>query len=150
MKLNLTKFTKVILDIMFVLGILVTLTLPFSLKWYGDVVDIQLSSYLWQMVIIFAICGIFALMIVWELRKMFKTVLAEDCFVKANVISLKRMGTYAFVIAVVMVLRCFMFYITLAAIAMVIVFIIAGLFSKVLSQVFDRAVAYKFENDFTI
>lgn len=67
-----------------------------------------------------------------------------------NVSSLNKMGKYSFVIAVVMLVRCLVFYITLAAIAMVIVFIIAGLFSKVLAQVFDRAVTYKLENDLTI
>lgn len=34
--------------------------------------------------------------------------------------------------------------------AMVLVFVIAGLFSRVLAQVFDRAVTYKQENDLTI
>lgn len=150
MNWNLTKFTKVILDFMYVAGILIVLTLPISLKYYRDLVDAKVDEYLGQLVVVFAICGVFALMIVWELRKMFKTVLAEDCFVKDNVTSLKRMGTYAFVIALVMVIRCCMFYPTLAAVAMVMVFIIAGLFSKVLSQVFERAVAYKLENDFTI
>ena len=33
---------------------------------------------------------------------------------------------------------------------LLIVFIIAGLFSKVLSSVFDKAVTYKLENDLTI
>jgi hypothetical protein len=42
------------------------------------------------------------------------------------------------------------FVITPATLILVLVFIIAGLFSHVLSQVFDQAVAYKFENDLTI
>lgn len=150
MKLSLTKITKGILDVMFILGIFIVVTLPISLKWYGEIVDKQLISYLWHMVLVFAVCGVFALLIVWELRKMFRTVLNEDCFVESNVLSLKRMGTYSFIIAAVMFVRCFLFYPTLAALAMVVVFIIAGLFSKVLSEVFDKAVAYKLENDFTI
>lgn len=149
MKVQITQITKIILDFMFVAGIVIILTLPFSLKWYGNVLDYQLVEYLWQMVVIFAICGVFALLIVWELRKIFTTVLAEDCFVRRNVTSLNRMGNYAFIIAVIMIARC-IFYITLAALAMVIVFIIAGLFSKVLAQVFDKAVSYKLENDLTI
>lgn len=39
---------------------------------------------------------------------------------------------------------------TTAVIVIVLVFVIAGLFSKVLSKVFDRAVYYKLENDMTI
>nr|WP_302629354.1 DUF2975 domain-containing protein [uncultured Eubacterium sp.] len=34
--------------------------------------------------------------------------------------------------------------------AIMMVFIIAGLFSRVLAQVFDKAVTYKLENDLTI
>ena len=41
-------------------------------------------------------------------------------------------------------------YLTPAVMIIILVFLIAGLFSKVLSQVFDRAVAYKLENDLTI
>ena len=80
---------------------------------------------------------------------MFRTVLSEDPFVKDNVYSLKRMGGCAFGIAVLMLVRLF-FVITPAALVLVAVFAIAGLFSLVLSQVFDQAVTYKQENDLTI
>jgi len=150
MNVKLTRFTKYLLDAMFIVGIFIALTLPVLLKWYGQFSDENIIEYLPQVVVVLEICGVFALLIIWELRKMFKTVLLEDCFVKSNVISLKRMGTFSFIIAMVMCIRCCLFYITLAAFAMVVVFIIAGLFSKVLAQVFDKAVAYKLENDFTI
>ena len=38
----------------------------------------------------------------------------------------------------------------LICLKVILVFIIAGLFSKVLSSVFDKAVTYKLENDLTI
>ncbi len=41
-------------------------------------------------------------------------------------------------------------YLTPAAIVVAGVFLFAGLFSKVLARVFDRAVRYKEENDLTI
>ncbi len=147
---TITKVTKIILDFMFVAGIIITVALPLILKPYGKYMDTQLSQYLWQMVTILAFCGVFALMIIWELRKIFKTVIAGNCFVRVNVTSLNRMANYSFVIAVIMFIRCVLFYVTLAALSMVMVFIIAGLFSKVLAQVFDRAVTYKLENDLTI
>ena len=80
---------------------------------------------------------------------MFATVLNEDCFVKENVRSLKRMGTYSFCIAAISVIRLII-VITPATLVIILVFIIAGLFSKVLSKVFDQAVTYKLENDLTI
>jgi hypothetical protein len=95
------------------------------------------------------IAGIFALIILWELRKMFKSVMKENPFVIENVISLKRMGICSFVITICMLLRL-VFIITPAELILVAVFLIAGLFSAVLSLVFDRAVSYKEENDLTI
>ena len=59
------------------------------------------------------------------------------------------MGTYSFVIAVICLLRTVL-YMTIAMLVLVLVFVIAGLFSKVLAFVFDKAVEYKLENDLTI
>ena len=146
MKLNITRFTKAVLDIMFVLGILITATLPFLLKTYGKYVEPGIEKYIWQNSVVLGLCGIFSLMIVWELRKMFKTVIADDCFVRNNVTSLKKMSIYSVGIVFFMAV----FNITLATMAIMMVFIIAGLFSRVLAQVFDKAVTYKLENDLTI
>ena len=149
MKLNITRFTKAVLDIMFVLGILITATLPFLLKTYGKYVEPGIEKYIWQNSVVLGLCGIFSLMIVWELRKMFKTVIADDCFVRNNVTSLKKMSIYSVGIVFFMVVKC-LFNITLATMAIMMVFIIAGLFSRVLAQVFDKAVTYKLDNDLTI
>ncbi len=59
------------------------------------------------------------------------------------------MGTYSFVIAAVCLRRAVL-YTTAAMLVLVLVFVIAGLFSKVLAFVFDKAVDYKLENDLTI
>ena len=149
MKLNINRFTKAVLDIMFVLGILITATLPFLLKTYGKYVEPGIEKYIWQNSVVLGLCGIFSLMIVWELRKMFKTVIADDCFVRNNVTSLKKMSIYSVGIVFFMAVKC-LFNITLATMAIMMVFIIAGLFSRVLAQVFDKAVTYKLENDLTI
>lgn len=149
MKLNIIRFTKAVLDIMFVLGILITATLPFLLKTYGKYVEPGIEKYIWQNSVVLGLCGIFSLMIVWELRKMFKTVIADDWFVRNNVTSLKKMSIYSVGIVFFMAVKC-LFNITLATMAIMMVFIIAGLFSRVLAQVFDKAVTYKLENDLTI
>ena len=149
MKLNIIRFTMAVLDIMFVLGILITATLPFLLKTCGKYVEPGIEKYIWQNSVVLGLCGIFSLMIVWELRKMFKTVIADDCFVRNNVTSLKKMSIYSVGIVFFMAVKC-LFNITLATMAIMMVFIIAGLFSRVLAQVFDKAVTYKLENDLTI
>ena len=97
----------------------------------------------------FILSGIFAVLLIGELRKMFKSVLADDCFIRENVTSLRKMGTYSFIIAIITMCRISL-YLTPAVLVVILVFVIAGLFSKVLALVFDKAVTYKMENDLTI
>lgn len=143
-----TKLTKWILDLMFYGGIVTCLTLPFSLRFVGNYFP-HYKIYYIPMLILFFLSGIFAVLIIFELRCMIGTVLEEDCFVKENVQSLKRMGDYSFFIALISVARL-LIMITPATLVIILVFVIAGLFSKVLAGVFDQAVTYKLENDLTI
>lgn len=148
MKDKLTLFSKFLLDFMFYAGILVTVTLPFSIRFYGRYNSYFADNYL-SLVMLFFFSGIFAILIIYELRNMFRSVIRDDCFIRENVISLNRMGTYSFVIAAITAGRLLL-YITPAVMIVILVFVIAGLFSKVLSRVFDKAVTYKLENDLTI
>ncbi len=145
---GITKFTKLLLDIMFFGGILVTLTLPISFKFYGRYNEF-FEIYYMQLVVLFFISGVFAVLILRELRCIFTTVLNDDCFVDENIKSLNRMGLYSFAIAVVALCRLPLYF-TPAVFIIVIVFLVAGLFSRVLAIVFAKAVEYKRENDFTI
>lgn len=149
MKSNyLTKFTKFFLDFMFYCGILVTLTVPFSFKFLGVYYPNIGNNYI-VMCIIFMLCGFLALWIIYYLRRIFQTVITEDCFVEENVTALKRMGAASFFISLVTLIRL-IFVVTPATLIIILVFFIAGLFSLVLAQVFAQAVSYKQENDFTI
>ena len=89
------------------------------------------------------------MVIIRELRKIFSTVLREDCFVEENVLSLRKMSNWSFFIVVMSVVRSIVF-LTVAMLVVILVFTIAGLFSKVLAYVFEEAVRYKEENDLTI
>ncbi len=143
-----TVFTKALLDFMYYAGIVVALTLPVSLKWYGNY-NFYFRQFYLELVLLFFLSGMFAVLILRELRKMFRTVLADDCFIRENVKSLDRMGNYSFAIALITVGRIFL-YLTPAVMVVILTFLVAGLFSKVLAQVFDRAVTYKVENDLTV
>lgn len=98
---------------------------------------------------LFLLAGVCAVLILFELRRMLKTVVSGDCFVRQNVSSLCRMAYYAFAIAALMAVRLIVLF-TPGMLAIVCVFLLAGLFSLVLAQVFDRAVSYKQDNDLTI
>ena len=148
MKDKLTLFTKYLLDFMFYMGIVVIITLPLTIKLYGHYNTYFAENY-YSLCVIFFLSGIFAVLILWELRKMFRSVLNDDCFIRENVISLDHMSIYSFFIAVITACRLFL-YLTPAVLVVILVFVIAGLFSKVLARVFDKAVTYKLENDLTI
>lgn len=148
MKDKLTLFTKYLLDFMFYMGIVVIITLPLSIKLYGHYNTYFAENY-YSLCVIFFLSGIFAVLILRELRKMFRSVLNDDCFIRENVICLERMSIYSFFIAVITACRLFL-YLTPAVLVVILVFVIAGLFSKVLARVFDKAVTYKLENDLTI
>lgn len=147
-KSSLIIITKYLLDFMFYSGIFVCAGVPFFFWQAGRYFSIFKKFYL-PFCIIFMIAGIFALIILKELRNMFRSVLHDTPFIRENVISLKKMGVCAFFIAGVMTIKLF-FVVTPATLVLVAVFLIAGLFSLVLSQVFDQAVTYKLENDLTI
>ena len=145
---SVTKITKKILDFMFFAGIAVTVSLPWSVKLVGRQLPYMVEHYE-ETVIIYFVLGISALKLLWELRKIFRTVLAEDCFVRENVVSLRKMGSWSFFIALMSMVRSIV-YMTIAMGVVILVFIIAGLFSKVLAYVFEEAVRFKEENDLTI
>lgn len=147
-KRNDCKNNEVSLDFMFFAGILVTLTLPLSVKWLGKYLDACKNHY-GETVTIYFVLGVLAIAILGELRKMFRTVLKDDCFVQENVVSLQRMGTYSFMIALFSLVRMLLF-VSITMLVVILVFIVAGLFSKTLAIVFDKAVKYKEENDLTI
>lgn len=147
-KLTWIKGTKYLLDFMFYGGILVTVSLPWSVKWAGSQLPYLIRHYE-ESVIIYFVLGIAAEKLLWELRKIFQTVLAGSCFVRENVTSLQKMANWSFFIALMSMVRSIV-YMTIAMCVVIFVFIVAGLFSKVLSFVFDQAVAYKEETDWTI
>lgn len=148
MKDKLTLFTKFLLDFMFYAGIVVIVTLPLSIRFYGRFNSYFAENY-YSLCLLFFLSGIFAVLILQQLRKMFCSVLNDDCFIRENVESLNKMSIYSFFIAVITACRLFL-YLTPAVFVVILVFVIAGLFSRVLAKVFDRAISYKLENDLTI
>ena len=145
---SLIKLTKYILDVMFFGGIAITATLPFTIKILGKYIE-HFGEHYGELVLIYFVLGIAAVVIIRELRRIFKTVLNKNCFVRENVVSLDKMCKWSFFIVLMSIVRSIVF-LTAAMSVVILVFIIAGLFSKVLSYVFEQAIESKEENDFTI
>lgn len=145
---TLIKLTKYLLDFMFFSGIAVTVSLPVTIKFLGTFSEGLRENY-GESLIIYFVLGIAAIVILRELRRMFQTVVNQNCFVRENVVSLDKMCKWSFFIVLMAIVRTIV-YVTPAMLVVILVFTIAGLFSKVLSFVFEEAVGYKEENDFTI
>lgn len=148
MNTRLVRFTKWLLDIMFYVGIVITLGIPVIFHYVGRYIKVFRIYYIPQCVLYIG-SGILALLIVWELRRMFETVLADKAFVIENASSLKRMGKCSSLLAILSLVRLPLSP-TPATVVVIIVFSIAGLFCFVLCQVFEQAVHFKEENDLTI
>ena len=114
---NLAKITKFMLDVMFYGGIVTCITLPLLIAAIAPYYD-KFELFYWQAVILYFADGILAVMLINELRKIFRTVLDDDCFLVKNVDSLRKMGNYSFAIMAVSAVRLF-FYITPASLKMI-------------------------------
>ncbi len=146
---KLIRVTKIFLDVMFYSGIVVIVTLPLTLKYAGIHYSKAFQEYYVLMLAIFAMAGVCGIGILGQLRQMMRTVAQKDCFVYENVKSLKVMGIMSTLIVGLFFTKCF-FLPTPATFIIVLTFFIAGLFSEVLSLVFQEAIRYKEENDLTI
>lgn len=111
--------------------------------------DIFASYYGEAFLIAFVlVAGAFAFWILFELVFIMRTV-HDDPFVKRNIRAFYRMGIAALLAAVFFVVKSVADYTLMTAVC-ALVMMLSGLFSLVLAVVFDRAVAYKDENDLTI
>ncbi len=147
---SLSSLVKCILDLIFIGGIMILLSLPISLKWYlgYSYLGFNMDIYYFLLVLL-VITGILALVIVYEIRKIFYTLKRKNPFVLENVKSLKHMGIASFLISFAYIFKI-IFYNSFMTVIVLMVFVIAGFFSIILAEVFRQAVVYKEENDFTV
>lgn len=144
-----TGLVKRVLDLVFIGGIAIFLSLPVALKWYISLIYTQRGeNYNFLLGFLF-ITGIFALIIVNEIRKLLNNLKRNNPFIMENVTSLNRMAISCFLITACYIIKIF-FYNSFLTIIVAMVFIIAGFFSVILAEVFRQAVVVKEENDLTI
>jgi hypothetical protein len=144
---GLSGYVKLLLDAVFIGGIAIFLTLPWCLGIAFDLIKNDENYFF--LLAFFYFTGIFALSLVHEIRKIFKNINKRNPFIIDNVKSLKSMALASFIIAIAYVVKV-IFFPSILTIIMTMVFVIAGLFLLILSEVFHQAVIVKEENDLTI
>lgn len=136
---------KHILDLIFLGGIGILLSLPIALKWYLGLMYARTSENYYFLLGFLFLTGIFALIVVHEIRKLLKNLNKKNPFIIDNVKSFKRIAVACLIIA-----ACYIIKIIFYNLIVTMVFIIAGFFSIILAEVFRQAVLVKEENEMTI
>lgn len=157
MRTNQFRVMTKIMDYLMILLMLVDVGLltflPWVAKWYMDWditfrIENRTGFYYYIMVILY-IAGVCTLVVLNELRKMFRTCHSDDPFIPENVKSLHRIGWMCFTIMVLFATKIFVLN-SFFTMIFVFVFSLATAFCYVLAHLFDSAVQYKSENDLTI
>jgi len=141
----LTKYT---VDIMFYVGIVCTIAVPFILPFFIEKYEFS-STVFMPFTITLILAGICAVYILWQLKIMFKTLLGGNPFVSYNVTCLRKCSVASFLISIIFVVKNIYAFGLMSAVV-IILFGLVGLFCLTLKDIFKQAIAYKEENDWTV
>lgn len=157
---SLSSFLKVVLDILLLIGIVLFFLISYNTLFEGPSKDITpILIFVYALFIVGSMSLIF---IVYNLRKMIRTLITKDPFVRENVKSLRNIWMGSFIISACYFINYFInpnfkdfqiIYIDTKGIHTDLeffIFFFAGIFIVVLEKVFQAAVEYKEENDLTI
>lgn len=148
-KKGLSGIVKLIIDIVFIVGISIYLSLPFTLKWYFGLISRFGSENYYFLLGFLYLNGAFYISMVYEMKKIFKTLNRRNPFLRENVKSFKLIALLAFASATTYFIKIFL-YNSILTIIVAATFLMIGLFSLIMSEVFNQAVYVKEENDMTI
>lgn len=145
-----SKFVKIILDLFFVATIGFLVFSPKFATLFLQVRFMKETNYAVTTISsIFIFSSLAVLFVLHELRRIFKSINSSTPFTEANVKSLFRMGVASFLLALFFIFKSFVLQ-SLLTYVVILILIIAGCFSWVLSEVFRDALRVKEENDLTI
>lgn len=146
-KNSVSNFIEICLKIIFVMGLIIYLALPFLLskyvEWFNPVL-----KYIPALVILY-VSGIPALIIVFKFIKIFNTLKLDNPFIMENVKNLKAISICSLIISIEYIIGMF-FIVSIFEIILIAVFIITWLGSYILSELLRKAIEYKEENELTI
>ena len=146
-KNSLSNFIAICLKIIFVVGIIIYITLPFLLNMYVELFN-PVLKYIPALIILYA-SGIPALIIVYKFIKIFNTLKQDNPFIIENVKHLKVISICSLIISIEYIIGMF-FIVSIFEIILIAVFIIVWLGGYILSELLRKAIEYKEENDLTI
>lgn len=157
---SLSQMLKIALDIAIVFGIFMTCKVFYNTILYNEKLLNANEKVVFGVLLTIGISSLF--LIVLELRKIIVTLIESDPFVRKNVDSFKKISMESFVISVCYIIN-FIFNLNLKNFKFIyvdnkgihtdmefLIFLFAGIFIFILAKVFEKAVEFKEENDFTV
>ncbi len=94
------KASIILTNIFLVILFLFTVTLPFLVTWYADIMGRSSTLATTVMVTCYP-CGPFAATLLWKLRKLLKNALEDNLFSKSSLEHIKKIALCCIVIAVI-------------------------------------------------
>lgn len=151
-----SKVTYVLITALLALNLITLVTLPWLVSkiikveiGYGYAgIQQNFKVYVYFLVILY-MSGACALIILNDLRMIFKSCIREEVFIRGNVTRLYRMALITGIIAVIFFTKTFIVN-SIMTMIIVFVFFMASVFCFIISLLFDQAVDYKEEIDLTI
>lgn len=140
--------TKICVDVLFYIGIVCCLLVPFSSSWLIKYFNFA-GETTTLMIIVLVLSGSASVYILWQLKVIFKTLLVGNPFIIENVASLRKIALASSFISIIYFIKCF-FSFTVSTLVIILMFMIASLFCLTIKDLFKQAINYKDENDLTI
>ncbi len=143
---------EIVLLILMVLNILILIFLPRVITFYLEhdynILDVFSVEKTILLIVLYP-CGLAALFVEYNLKKIFRTLVNKDPFVQENVKSLKIMG-YSMIVVTAFLLAKVFFLNSIMTMLGCLGSALLTVFCFVLADVFQQAVYYKQDNELTI
>ena len=146
----LSRVLKYALYAAFVIGVIMTLTLPLMIDRYARLIGIGTLAPGYRAFILpfLILVAVPSLWIVLEMIGMMRSIPAGP-FVMRNVRALNRIGIVFFLLAAAFFVKC-LFFLSFLTLVCTFFFIGSGLFSFTLAALIQQSVVFREENDLTI
>lgn len=142
------RIAKVFIDILFYLSIVCTALVPFFTDDFFKIINYTTEGIILLTVILF-LSGICCIYILYNLKKMYKSLLDGNPFAEENVKHFRKIAVSCALIAVIYIIKCFLIF-TFGTLVVTAVFSVGCLFCLTLKDLFKQAINYKTENDLTV
>lgn len=147
-KKSISTLIKIFLQVLIGIGLIVLILLPLLLQKYIQYINPTLDYY--SALVLLYVSGVPAIIIVYEFIKLFSSLKEDNPFVESNIKALRISSICSIVIAIEYGGGMFLVTNSIFGIIIVGVFIIAWLGLYILSELLQKAIEYKEENDLTI